>query len=64
MTYPQLHTHLRDHPKTWLITGAAGFIGSSLLETLLGLGQRVVGLDNFATGYARNLDDVKRAVGS
>ena len=63
MTYQALQAHLRDHPKTWLITGAAGFIGSSLLETLLNLGQKVVGLDNYATGHARNLDDVARAVG-
>lgn len=45
-------------PKTWLITGVAGFIGSNLLEFLLGLNQRVVGLDNFSTGFQRNLDDV------
>ena len=63
MTYPTLQAHLRDHPRTWLITGAAGFIGSNLLETLLNLGQTVVGLDNYATGHARNLDDVARAVG-
>ena len=63
MTYSQLQARLRDHPKTWLITGAAGFIGSNILETLLNLGQRVVGLDNFVTGYARNLDDVRQAVG-
>lgn len=54
---------LRERPRTWLITGVAGFIGSHLLETLLGLGQPVVGLDNFATGHRHNLDDVRRAVG-
>ncbi|WDS36890.1 SDR family oxidoreductase [Pseudoxanthomonas sp.] len=47
----------------WLVTGAAGFIGSNLVETLLGLGQRVVGLDNFSTGHQRNLDEVQRLVG-
>jgi UDP-N-acetylglucosamine 4-epimerase len=47
---------------TWLITGAAGFIGSNLLEALLKLDQRVVGLDNFSTGYQHNLDDVKSLV--
>jgi UDP-N-acetylglucosamine 4-epimerase len=47
----------------WCVTGAAGFIGSNLLETLLGLGQEVVGLDNFATGFARNLEQVRGAVG-
>ncbi|WP_234413868.1 NAD-dependent epimerase/dehydratase family protein [Ideonella sp. A 288] len=50
-------------PRTWLVTGVAGFIGSHLLETLLGLGQKVVGLDNFATGHRRNLDDVRAIVG-
>jgi UDP-N-acetylglucosamine/UDP-N-acetylgalactosamine 4-epimerase len=47
----------------WLVTGVAGFIGSNLLETLLASGQDVVGLDNFATGYRRNLDEVKSRVG-
>jgi UDP-N-acetylglucosamine 4-epimerase len=44
---------LRAQPKTWLATGAAGFIGSNLLEDLLKLNQRVIGLDNFSTGYQR-----------
>jgi UDP-N-acetylglucosamine 4-epimerase len=47
---------------TWLVTGVAGFIGSNLLEALLKSGQRVTGLDNFATGHRRNLDQVKDAV--
>ena len=47
---------------TWLVTGAAGFIGSNLTETLLRLGQRVVGLDNFSTGFQRNLDAALAAV--
>ena len=42
---------------TWLVTGAAGFIGSNLVEALLKAGQSVVGLDNFATGHQRNLDE-------
>lgn len=46
---------LRQSPKTWLVTGVAGFIGSHLLEALLKLGQTVVGLDNFATGHTKNL---------
>jgi UDP-N-acetylglucosamine 4-epimerase len=45
-------------PRTWLVTGVAGFIGSNLLEGLLDLGQRVVGIDNFATGKRENLDEV------
>lgn len=49
-------------PKTWLITGCAGFIGSNLLETLLLLNQKVVGLDNFATGHQHNLDEVHEQV--
>ncbi|MGE5095180.1 MAG: SDR family oxidoreductase [Betaproteobacteria bacterium] len=50
-------------PRTWLVTGVAGFIGSNLLEALLALGQRVVGLDNFSTGHRHNLDLVRQEVG-
>jgi len=50
--------------RTWLVTGCAGFIGSNLLEALLGMGQRVVGLDNFATGYRHNLEQVREKVGA
>jgi UDP-N-acetylglucosamine 4-epimerase len=50
-------------PRRWLVTGGAGFIGSHLVETLLELDQHVVSLDNFATGYRRNLDEVAAAVG-
>ncbi|MDR3453494.1 MAG: SDR family oxidoreductase [Rhodoferax sp.] len=60
--YQQLQTRLAQEPATWLITGVAGFIGSNLLETLLKLNQRVVGLDNFATGHQRNLDEVQALV--
>ena len=60
--YSQIQASLKTSPKTWLITGVAGFIGSNLLETLLNLGQRVVGLDNFATGHQRNLDEVQTLV--
>lgn len=60
--YEQLLQELPQNPKTWLITGVAGFIGSNLLETLLKLNQRVVGLDNFATGHQRNLDEVQSLV--
>ncbi|NKE68708.1 Vi polysaccharide biosynthesis UDP-N-acetylglucosaminuronic acid C-4 epimerase TviC [Ramlibacter sp. RBP-2] len=60
--YDRLLTRLPSEPHTWLITGVAGFIGSNLLETLLKLDQRVVGLDNFVTGYQRNLDEVQTLV--
>lgn len=53
---------LRDSPCVWLITGVAGFIGSNLLEHLLKLNQRVIGLDNFATGHQSNLDEVQSLV--
>ena len=61
--YEQLQIRLQaEAPHTWLVTGVAGFIGSNLLETLLKLNQRVVGLDNFATGHQRNLDEVETLV--
>ena len=60
--YESLQGRLAAEQRTWLITGVAGFIGSNLLETLLKLDQRVVGLDNFATGHQRNLDEVRRLV--
>lgn len=62
--YQQVLDELRVHPKRWLVTGAAGFIGSNLVETLLQHGQYVVGLDNFSTGHRHNLDDVQAIVGS
>lgn len=57
-----LQTRLQNQPHTWLVTGVAGFIGSNLLEALLKLNQRVVGLDDFATGHQRNLDEVQALV--
>ncbi|RZI55768.1 MAG: Vi polysaccharide biosynthesis UDP-N-acetylglucosaminuronic acid C-4 epimerase TviC, partial [Pseudomonas sp.] len=60
--YDLLKQRLPKEPHTWLVTGVAGFIGSNLLETLLLLDQRVVGLDNFATGFQRNLDEVQGLV--
>jgi UDP-N-acetylglucosamine 4-epimerase len=60
----ELQARVRAARGPWLVTGAAGFIGSNLVETLLRLGQHVIGLDNFATGYRHNLDEVRDAVGS
>jgi UDP-N-acetylglucosamine/UDP-N-acetylgalactosamine 4-epimerase len=61
--FPRVVQQLRTARFHWLVTGAAGFIGSNLVEALLKLGQRVTGLDNFATGYQHNLDQVRAAVG-
>jgi len=60
--YEELKKKLNNAPKTWLVTGVAGFIGSNLLEHLLRLNQTVVGLDNFATGHQHNLEEVKAQV--
>ena len=62
-TFEQVRDQLAARSRRWLITGVAGFIGSNLLETLLGLEQSVVGLDNLATGKQANLDEVRDLVG-
>ena len=62
IAYEKIKDTLVQTPRTWLITGVAGFIGSNLLETLLLLDQKVVGLDNFATGFQHNLDEVQGLV--
>ena len=59
--YQRIREQLVANPKRWLITGVAGFIGSNLLEALLALGQEVVGLDDFSTGYRSNIDDALAA---
>jgi len=61
--YDAVRAQLAAAPRRWLVTGAAGFIGSNLVESLLALDQEVVGLDNFATGHRRNLDEVLATVG-
>ena len=58
-----MNAALRARKLTWLVTGSAGFIGSHLVEELLRLGQQVVSLDNFATGYRANLREVEQGVG-
>ena len=60
--YEEVQSELRLRPRNWLVTGAAGFIGSNLVEALLKLDQSVVGLDNFATGHQHNLDDIREKV--
>ncbi|KZW98839.1 Vi polysaccharide biosynthesis protein VipB/TviC [Pseudoalteromonas luteoviolacea] len=60
--YDDVKADLIETPKTWLITGVAGFIGSNLLEHLLKLNQTIIGLDNFATGHQHNLDEVQNQV--
>lgn len=60
--YQEVTASLQSEPKLWLITGCAGFIGSNLLEALLSMDQKVVGLDNFATGHQYNLDEVQKTV--
>lgn len=62
-TFERCRENLIQDPRTWLVTGAAGFIGSNLVERLLVMDQNVVGLDNFATGYRKNLDEVRHIAG-
>lgn len=62
--YQSAQQHLKEQQYCWLITGVAGFIGCNLLQALLKLNQRVIGLDNFSTGYMHNLNQVKEQVGA
>lgn len=60
--YKRIRDNMKEQPRTWLVTGVAGFIGSNLLEHLLKLDQTVVGLDNFAAGKKKNLEEVQALV--
>ena len=60
--FPDLRQKLVERPRSWLVTGVGGFIGSHLLETLLRLDQRVIGLDDFSTGSPKNLEEVQSIV--
>jgi UDP-N-acetylglucosamine 4-epimerase len=62
-TYEEQLERIKSRPRTWLVTGAAGFIGSHLAESLLKLGQTVIGLDNFSTGKPKNLFYIRDSVG-
>ncbi len=62
--FEQTLAEVAREPRTWAVTGVAGFIGSNILRQLLLSGQRVVGLDNFVTGYHHNLDEVAKEVGA
>jgi UDP-N-acetylglucosamine/UDP-N-acetylgalactosamine 4-epimerase len=62
--YEETQEHIRSRPRAWLVTGAAGFIGSHLVENLLRLDQTVIGLDNFSTGHRSNLTQVMKSVGA
>ena len=61
--FEQLLETFKTEQKIWLVTGNAGFIGSNLTEFLLRHHQKVVGLDNFSTGYQYNIDDILSSVG-
>ncbi len=61
--FEKLLKNFKTQQQTWLVTGVAGFIGSNLAEFLLAHNQKVVGLDNFSTGYQKNLDEIQASVG-
>lgn len=63
-SYKEILEHLKSHQYTWLVTGVSGFIGSNILKKLLGLNQKVVGLDNLSTGYKKNIENVLKETNS
>jgi UDP-N-acetylglucosamine 4-epimerase len=60
--FEKLKAELLASPRTWLVTGAAGFIGSNISQTLLELGQTVRGLDNFSTGHRKNIEEIQASL--
>lgn len=62
--YEEVKKKLQENPSVWLVTGAAGFIGSNLVEALLNLNQKVVGVDNFFNGLPQNLEEIEKSVGA
>lgn len=62
-TLVEIKSLLKSEPKTWLVTGAAGFIGSHLVETLLSADQKVIGVDNLSNGRLSNFDEIRNKVG-
>ena len=62
--YQKVKNHLKKNKFNWLVTGVAGFIGSNLLEELLSLNQKVIGIDDLSNGFVKNLNDVKKNVSS
>ena len=58
MSYKKALSNLKSRQYTWLITGAAGFIGSNLVEALIKLNQKVIAIDNFSTGYLYNIEEI------
>ncbi len=59
MNYSEVQSNLHSRPRRWLVTGAAGFIGSHVVEQLLSLGQTVRAMDNFFSGFSHNLEAVR-----
>ncbi len=64
MSFESLRQRIESDSKTWLVTGAAGFIGSHLVECLLHLNQQVVAIDNFSAGTQANLEAIEKSAGA